>query len=82
MYDMPDDEILGFWGKRPFLAKRFPKEPATSTSAKALVLSPLPESLPETAPAIATPLTSWHTDPHLMRHSQPAQEGSDVTGQA
>ena len=25
MYDMPDDEIIGFWGKRPFIAKRIPR---------------------------------------------------------
>jgi type IV secretory pathway TraG/TraD family ATPase VirD4 len=82
MYDMPDDEILGFWGKRPFLAKRFPKEPEASTPAKALVLPPLTEGLTESDPATPARLPSWHTDPSLMRHSQPAQEGSDLVGQA
>jgi type IV secretion system protein VirD4 len=82
MYDMPDDEILGFWGKRPFLAKRIPKEPQAGTPIKALVLPPLTERLPNIAPAPTAPLTSWHADPNLIRHSQPAQEGSDVAGQA
>jgi hypothetical protein len=37
MYDMPDDEIIGFWGKRPFLGKRIPRhnEPAENNSKQA-----------------------------------------------
>ena len=32
MYDMPDDEILGFWGKRPFIGKGFPHPTAHQDS--------------------------------------------------
>ena len=32
MYDMPDDEILGFWGKRPFIGKGFPRPTAHQDS--------------------------------------------------
>jgi type IV secretory pathway TraG/TraD family ATPase VirD4 len=67
MYDMPDDEILGFWGKRPFLAKRIPKEPDVSTSAETFVLPTLPDSV-LTQPE---PLPSWREDPALVRHSPP-----------
>ena len=67
MYDMPDMEILGFWGKRPFLAKRFPIELADS-EPKALELAPLAATAqskpgqPETEP-----LPSRQTDPTLYR---------------
>jgi hypothetical protein len=68
MYDMPDDEILGFWGKRPFLAKRFPKEPADS-EPKALALAPLTAAIPQSTPIQpeTKPLPSWQTDPALYR---------------
>jgi type IV secretion system protein VirD4 len=72
MYDMPDDEILGFWGKRPFLAKRIPRpnEPQESNSnpaeVPALRLLPAVSSFPE--PAKANLLPSWRTDPTLLRH--------------
>ena len=78
MYDMPDDEILGFWGKRPFLAKRIPKDPEESTSAESFVLPPLPDSV-STQPE---PLASWREDPALVRHSQPLSVMSESTPQA
>jgi type IV secretory pathway TraG/TraD family ATPase VirD4 len=77
MYDMPDDEILGFWGKRPFLAKRIPKEPDVSTSAETFVLPTLPDSL-LTQPE---PLPSWREDPALVRHSQPLSVMSERSPQ-
>lgn len=41
MYDMPDDEIIGFHGRRPFLANRIP--PLTQRQhTLPLTLSPLP----------------------------------------
>jgi type IV secretory pathway TraG/TraD family ATPase VirD4 len=68
MYDMPDDGILGFWGKRPFLAKRCPKEPADS-EPKALALAPLTAAIPQSTPIQpeTKPLPSWQTDPALYR---------------
>ena len=48
MYDMPDDEILGFWGKRPFLAKRIPRLQRTSKSKPFDV--PAPRLLPVVSP--------------------------------
>ena len=75
MYDMPDDEILGFWGKRPFLAKRIPhrNEPAENNSNPAEVpdvsLLPTISLFSETAKAEA--LSSWRTDPALLRHRHP-----------
>jgi type IV secretory pathway TraG/TraD family ATPase VirD4 len=71
MYDMPDEEILGFWGKRPFLAKRFPKDPAGNTPAKALELPPLLPAIPDTELPDVEPMTSWHTDPNLYRTGMP-----------
>jgi type IV secretory pathway TraG/TraD family ATPase VirD4 len=78
MYDMPDDEILGFWGKRPFLAKRIPKEPDERKPAQVPVLAPLSKKMPDTEPPTTAPLPSWHMDPNLFRHYQPlhATDGS------
>ena len=77
MYDMPDDEILGFWGKRPFLAKRIPRhsEPvgSSSKSAEALARS----SLPDQAKAEAPP--PWRMDPTLLRYGQPLYVMSDIS---
>jgi hypothetical protein len=75
MYDMPDDEILGFWGKRPFLAKRIPRRntPLEGTNEPALAptvrLLPILSSFPE--PAKAEALSTWRTDPALLRHRHP-----------
>jgi type IV secretory pathway TraG/TraD family ATPase VirD4 len=74
MYDMADDEIIGFWGKRPFLGKRIPRliEPAESNSKPAEVpadrLLPGVSSFPESAKAEV--LSPWRTDPTLLRHSR------------
>jgi len=84
MYDMPDDEILGFWGKRPFLAKRIPRptEPSESKPAEVpalQLLSAIP-SFPE--PAKAERFSSWRTDPTLLRHHRPLPAMSDSSTQA
>src|SRR5205823_2843443 len=72
MYDMPDDEILGFWGKRPFLAKRIPRptEPSERKSAEAPATRLLPAIPSFAEPAKAEALSSWRTDPTLLRHWQ------------
>jgi len=75
MYDMPDDEILGFWGKRPFLAKRIPIRnesiERTNKPAEAPIVHLLPSvsSFPESAKAES--LSLWRTDPALLRHCHP-----------
>ena len=68
MYDMPDEEILCFWGKRPFLAKRFPKDPADS-EAKAPELAPLTAAIPQGTPTQSETetLPSRQTDPNRYR---------------
>jgi type IV secretory pathway TraG/TraD family ATPase VirD4 len=78
MYDMPDDEILCFWGKRPFLAKRFPKDPADS-EAKGAELAPLAAEISENTPAHIEPeaLPSWSTDPTLWTPKYAAVESSE-----
>ena len=81
MYDMPDDEILGFWGKRPFLAKRIPQENHTSEPVVLPALAPRSECA-ETIPAETEPLPSWHDDPALFRHSQPQLVTSEISNQA
>jgi TraM recognition site of TraD and TraG len=83
MYDMPDDEILCFWGKRPFLAKRFPKDPADN-KPKALELPPLSATIPESTPAKPETelLPSLQTDPTLYRTWTPKfaiVEGNEQT---
>ena len=73
MYDMPDEEILGFWGKRPFLAKRIPRlttPPERKPSAEpAMKLPPAVSSLG--APAHTEGIPPWRTDTTLLRHWQP-----------
>jgi type IV secretory pathway TraG/TraD family ATPase VirD4 len=75
MYDMPDDEIIGFWGKRPFIGKGIPRPkgykdpeplqlPALASSTETTAKTPPPE--PETPP-VPEPL-SWRDDPRLLRH--------------
>jgi hypothetical protein len=72
MYDMPDEEILGFWGKRPFLAKRIPRpnEPPEHKPSEEPAMRLLPTISPFTAPAQAELHSSWRTDPTLLRHWQ------------
>ena len=78
---MPDDEILGFWGKRPFLAKRIPQENQTS---KPVVLPTLTtrSEIADTKPAETEPLPSWHDDPALFPHFQPMLVSSEINNQA
>jgi type IV secretory pathway TraG/TraD family ATPase VirD4 len=72
MYDMPDDEIIGFWGKRPFLAKRIPRcsEPAESTCKPAEMPSVrfLPSIDLSSGPVNEQTPSSWRTDPALFTH--------------
>jgi hypothetical protein len=73
MYDMLDDEILGFWGKRPFIGKGIarPKERKDSEPLKLPVLSSRTETASE--PPLRQPelLSSWHFDPVLFRRWRP-----------
>ena len=79
MYDMPDDEIIGFWGKRPFIGKGIPR-PQAYQEAAPLQLPALTSATvtgaeaasaePETPPAPAPP-SSWRADPRLFRYWQP-----------
>ena len=82
MYDMPDDEILGFWGKRPFIAKRIPKEPEASKPAEAHTLPPLPDKIPVTVPPQPERFPSWREDPTLVRYSQPLHAMTESIPQA
>jgi type IV secretory pathway TraG/TraD family ATPase VirD4 len=68
MYDMPDDEILGFWGKRPFIAKAipFPQNHKDPEPLKLPALRPVTESLPEVPQPQVEPRASWHDDPSLF----------------
>jgi hypothetical protein len=80
MYDMPDDEIIGFWGKRPFIGKGIPR-PTEYQEAEPLQLPALAsatETASEPPPSEPELLPSWHHDPHLFRHWRPAQAGAEV----
>ena len=78
MYDMPDEEILGFWGKRPFIGKRIPRhnESPESTPSEVSAMHLLSSVASFTEPAQVAPLSSWRTDPTLLRHWQSLQ-GTD-----
>ena len=82
MYDMPDDEIIGFWGKRPFVGKRIPyrSEPPENKCKPAEVpaVRLLPAVTSFTEPAIAEAFPSWRTDPALLRHNHPHEGTSDT----
>jgi type IV secretory pathway TraG/TraD family ATPase VirD4 len=80
MYDMPEDEILGFWGKRPFLARRIPKAPEAAKATDALVLPPLPTMQPERREPRAAPVSSWQADPSLSRPWSPLAAASGAEG--
>jgi type IV secretory pathway TraG/TraD family ATPase VirD4 len=68
MYDMPDDEIIGFWGKRPFIGKGIPisKEHRDKEPLKLPALLPVTETSSETPAPPPEPLASWHDDPTLF----------------
>jgi hypothetical protein len=81
MYDMPDEEILGFWGKRPFLAKRIPRR-ARSPEPKPAgqpASSLLPSAYPFPNPAPAHLPSSWRVDPTLFRHWQSLQATEGIS---
>jgi len=84
MYDMPDDEIICFWGKRPFLAKRIPRPnipPERKPSAEP-VMRQLPAVSSVAEPAQAELHSSWRTDPTLLRHWQSPNATSQISHQA
>jgi hypothetical protein len=82
MYDMPDDEIIGFWGKRPFIGKGIPKESEACKPAEVPVLPSLSKKIADTEPPKIAPLASWHMDPDLSRYYQAHQGTSEVNYQA
>ena len=84
MYDMPDDEILGFWGKRPFLAKRFPytQEDDVSKPPEVPAMKLLPALSTFVKPAEAEAHSTWRTDPTLLRHSKQAHATTGIAQQA
>ena len=74
MYDMPDDEIICFWGKRPFVAKRMPRrnnpiEGHKPAEVSTVHLPAIVSSFSE--PARAEAASPWRTDPALLRHRHP-----------
>jgi type IV secretory pathway TraG/TraD family ATPase VirD4 len=68
MYDMPDDEILGFWGKRPFIGKGFPRpqEHKDGEPLKLPALPPISLAVLKTPPPPIEAVASWHDDPTLF----------------
>jgi hypothetical protein len=84
MYDMPEDEIIGFWGKRPFIAKRIPRptESLERNPAEAPAMRQLPALTSFAEPAKAARLSSWRTDPTLLRHHRPLPSMRDSSTQA
>jgi TraM recognition site of TraD and TraG len=84
MYDMPDTEIIGFWGKRPFIGKGIPR-PQDYQDPEPLQLPALAsatESAAEPPPPAPEQPSSWRDDPQLFRHWRPAQNASRVGEQA
>jgi type IV secretory pathway TraG/TraD family ATPase VirD4 len=75
MYDMPDDKIIGFWGKRPFIGKGIPlpKDYIEAASLQLPALVSATETVAEPAspepetPLVPEPITSWRADPQLLR---------------
>ena len=84
MYDTPDDEILGFWGKRPFLAKRIPPrtEPPERKPSAVPAISLLSAGALFAEPAKAELLSSWRTDPTILRHCRPLHATNEISNQA
>jgi type IV secretory pathway TraG/TraD family ATPase VirD4 len=80
MYDMPDDEILGFWGKRPFIGKGIarPKEQKDREPLKLLDLSSQAEPSPEKPQLHIEPLPSWHEDPTLFPQWNPDRAANGI----
>jgi type IV secretory pathway TraG/TraD family ATPase VirD4 len=68
MYDMPDTEILGFWGKRPFIATAIPlpKDYKDPEPLKLPALRPVMETALEATQPPAEPIASWRNDPSLF----------------
>jgi type IV secretory pathway TraG/TraD family ATPase VirD4 len=73
MYDMPDTEIIGFWGKRPFIGKAFPKpqELKDRVSLKLPALLPVVQTSSGIDQPITAPVSSWHDDPTLIGRRLP-----------
>jgi type IV secretory pathway TraG/TraD family ATPase VirD4 len=68
MYDMPDDEIIGFWGKRPFIGKGIPrpKEHKDREPLKLPALPPISMTFLKTPQPPIEAVPSWHDDPTLF----------------
>jgi type IV secretory pathway TraG/TraD family ATPase VirD4 len=83
MYDMPDDEIIGFWGKRPFIGKGFarPKAHEDSAPLKLPALRPVTKTSDNTLRPRTEPLLSWHEDPTLFGRGLPLP-ATDAIGEA
>jgi hypothetical protein len=86
MYDMPDTEIIGFWGKRPFIGKGIPR-PKEYTDPEPLQLPGLaaatetaevPASAEPETPSAPESLSSWRADPQLFRHWRPQHDATGV----
>jgi hypothetical protein len=80
MYDMPDDEIIGFWGKRPFIGKAIPysNDHADHEPLQLPAFASRTETASEPPPPQPASPSSWHADPQLFRHSQPVQAAVEV----
>jgi len=78
---MPDDEIIGFWGKRPFIGKGIPKESEDCKPADVPVLPSLSKINSDTESPKIAPLASWHMDPNLSRYNQSPQGTSEINYQ-
>ena len=81
MYEMPDFEIIGFYGgKWPFRAKGIPpvKKKTQKAPLQLPVLPPLAERLPEMAGQKPQPPSSWHFDPWLFQRGGVFPSGNGV----
>jgi type IV secretory pathway TraG/TraD family ATPase VirD4 len=82
MYDMPDNEIIGFWGKRPFIGKGFPHPTAYQDGQplKLPALLPDTELTRETPQPHTEPVISWRDDPALV-HGWNPRPAADAGGE-
>jgi type IV secretory pathway TraG/TraD family ATPase VirD4 len=81
MYDMPDDEIIGFWGKRPFIGKGIAR-PKEHKDSEPLKLPALPSRVgisSQTPHSHTEPLPSWHED-LTLHHRSNLRPATDTVG--
>jgi type IV secretory pathway TraG/TraD family ATPase VirD4 len=81
MYDMPDDEIIGFWGKRPFIGQGIarPKEHKDSEPLKLPALPSRAGISPQTPHPHTELLPSWHED-LTLHHRSNLRPATDTVG--